>query len=276
MRCPNNPTRSQGDTTHMKIVLNQIVHAATIPACEGAGISKTTGVLLPLRIFFAAVLAQFLSAIPAQGQQLEMPWEKAAATATPTPAAGTSAGAASGRTVYQVGPTADVEAAAEKDNPAAQNNLAVRLEDGSGGHAKDPKAAVRLYRLAAQQGFALAQFNLGRLYYYGLCGLPEDKIEAAKWYKLSADQGSPGAQNAIGYMIERGEGGFTQSKKEAFKWLKLAADQGFAAAQYGVAGLYQYGEGVKKDLKEARKWYKLAADQGDEDAIKALRKLGSQ
>lgn len=77
-------------------------------------------------------------------------------------------------------------------------------------------------------------------------------------------------------MIESGEAGFTQSKKEAFKWYKLAADHGYAAAQYAVGGLYQYGEGVRKDLKEARKWYKLAADQGDEDAEKALRKLGSQ
>lgn len=37
---------------------------------------------------------------------------------------------------------------------------------------------------------------------------------------------------------------------------------------------YYFGDGVKKDYAEAVKWYKKAVEQGDEDAKKALNKMG--
>lgn len=38
--------------------------------------------------------------------------------------------------------------------------------------------------------------------------------------------------------------------------------------------MYEYGKGVAKDKTEAAKWYRKAAEQGDENAQKALRRLG--
>ncbi len=48
--------------------------------------------------------------------------------------------------------------------------------------------AVRFYRLAADQGIAVAQSNLGAMYYNGQ-GVPENFVEAYKWWSLAAAQG---------------------------------------------------------------------------------------
>ncbi len=44
------------------------------------------------------------------------------------------------------------------------------------------------YRLAADQGDADAQFNLGIMYENGR-RVPQDETEAVRWYRLAADQG---------------------------------------------------------------------------------------
>jgi hypothetical protein len=60
---------------------------------------------------------------------------------------------------------------------------------------------VRLSKLAANQGDAAAQNNLGFFYEHGRGGLPKDDGEAARLYKLAADQGNAWAQAAL---IRRG------------------------------------------------------------------------
>jgi TPR repeat protein len=55
---------------------------------------------------------------------------------------------------------------------------------------------VRLYRLAAEQNFVVAQANLGTVYEKG-CGVRRDLNEAAKWYQLAAAQGDANAIEAL-------------------------------------------------------------------------------
>jgi TPR repeat protein len=43
-------------------------------------------------------------------------------------------------------------------------------------------------RARAEQGYASAQYNLGRMYANG-DGVPEDDAEAVRWYRLAAEQG---------------------------------------------------------------------------------------
>ena len=52
-------------------------------------------------------------------------------------------------------------------------------------HAQQPLDELRTL---AEQGDAAAQFNLGFRYDYGW-GVPEDDAEAVRWYRLAADQG---------------------------------------------------------------------------------------
>jgi hypothetical protein len=57
---------------------------------------------------------------------------------------------------------------------------------------QDDREAVRWYRLAAERGYALAQYNLGRMYYFGK-GVPQDYVEGHLWWNLAAAQGDEDA-----------------------------------------------------------------------------------
>ena len=52
---------------------------------------------------------------------------------------------------------------------------------------EDAAEAVRWYRLAADQGFAAAQYNLGTMYVRGR-GVPEDVVTAHMWVSLAASR----------------------------------------------------------------------------------------
>jgi TPR repeat protein len=69
--------------------------------------------------------------------------------------------------------------------------------------------AARLYKLAADQGDAFAQFNLGFFYEQGRGGLPKDDCEAARLYKLAADQGNAMGQGNLGMFYARRLGRLT-------------------------------------------------------------------
>ncbi len=62
------------------------------------------------------------------------------------------------------------------------------MYDNGEGVPQDYAEAVKWYRLAAEQGDASAQYNLGIMYINGK-GVPQDYAEAVKWYRLAAEQG---------------------------------------------------------------------------------------
>jgi TPR repeat protein len=60
----------------------------------------------------------------------------------------------------------------------------------------------------AEQGDVDAQWNLGRMYGNGR-GVPEDDAEAIKWYRLAAEQGYARAQFNLGGMNPKKVAAFT-------------------------------------------------------------------
>ncbi|MBL8660682.1 MAG: sel1 repeat family protein [Rhodospirillales bacterium] len=60
------------------------------------------------------------------------------------------------------------------------------------GVPKDHREAARWYRMAAEQGYANAQVNLGASYFAG-SGLPKDYVQAYMWFNLASSQGFEGA-----------------------------------------------------------------------------------
>ena len=119
--------------------------------------------------------------------------------------------------------------------------------------------SLEWYRLSAEQGDALAQYNLGVKYDNG-DGVPESDAEAVKWFRLAAEQGLSDAQYYLGVMHANGEG-VAQNEAEAVRWFLLAAQQGDADSQYNLAVMYANGEGTHQDDGEAVKWYQMAAEQ---------------
>ena len=83
------------------------------------------------------------------------------------------------------------------------------------------------------------------MYYIGE-GVPQDYAEAVKWYRLAADQGEASAQSDLGFMYAYGTG-VPQDYAEAVKWYRLAAAQGEADAQYNLGLMYCKGQGVPQD-----------------------------
>ena len=88
---------------------------------------------------------------------------------------------------------------------------------------------MRWYRLAADQGDAAAQFNLGVMYAKG-AGVLKDDAEAVRWYRLAADQGDAIAQSNLGVMYATGRGVLKDSVL-AHMWSNIAGTNGNARAR---------------------------------------------
>ena len=93
------------------------------------------------------------------------------------------------------------------------------------------------------------------------------EAEAAKWCQLAAAQGNADAQFNLGVAYGKGQG-VRQDHAEAAKWYRLAAAQGFASAQFNLGFMYVTGQGVRQDYVQAHMLWNLAAAQGVADAIK--------
>jgi TPR repeat protein len=90
-------------------------------------------------------------------------------------------------------------------------------------------------------------------------------VQAARWYRVAAEQGDASAQNNLGVMYANGQG-LGQDDVAAVFWYTQAAEQGHALAQYNLGGMYSSGRGVQRDSVRSYMWMLLAAEAGDETA----------
>ena len=100
-----------------------------------------------------------------------------------------------------------------------------------------------------------SRFNLGFEYYQ-----KEDYEAALVWFKLAAEQGFANALYNLGVMYDQGQG-VAQDYKEAVRWYRKAAEQGHASSQFILGSMYDDGRGVPQDYFQAHLWYNLAASQ---------------
>ena len=100
--------------------------------------------------------------------------------------------------------------------------------------------------------------------------MPKDGIEAARWYRLAAEQGLALAQHSLGVMYANGASRYGHA--EGVRWFWLAAEQGLADAQYNLGFMYADGLGVPQDDVTAHMWFDLAASQSTgEDQNQAVQ-----
>ena len=115
-----------------------------------------------------------------------------------------------------------------------------------------------------ESDLAQAQYKLEVMYKNGQ-GVPENNAEAVKWYRLAANQGNAIAQYNIGIMYAKGDG-VPQNYSEAVKWYRLAARQGYASAQSNIGVMYFNGEGISQNDIRAYMWWSVSAAQGNKIA----------
>lgn len=122
---------------------------------------------------------------------------------------------------------------------------------------RDYTQTVECFRMAALQGHAEAQNNLGMCYYQGH-GVEWDFRQAVAWFLEAARQGHADAQNNLGLCYYLGHG-VKQDYKQAVAWFLKAAKQGHAGAQHNLGVCYDKGHGVRQDTKKADEYFLQSA-----------------
>jgi TPR repeat protein len=166
---------------------------------------------------------------------------------------------------------AAVQSRVAANDPAAETALASCYDLGL--HvAPDGKQSIHWLTEAANQGYAPAQYELGRIYLYGR-GVPADYGKALLWEQNAAEQGDARAQRDLAFMYERGFG-VAMDPARAVEWNRKAAAQGQTDAQLQLARALDQGTGTNKNSDEATRWYAEAASQDQPLAqLELARKL---
>ncbi len=123
------------------------------------------------------------------------------------------------------------EMAAEQGNAKAESNLGLALKNGTGGIKPDPKRALALMERAASKNLPSALNNLGHWYQKGECGLGVNERKAFELFMEAAKKGNADAQCSVGFYYSKGKGGVKKDKAVAISWYKKAADQGHEGAK---------------------------------------------
>ena len=74
--------------------------------------------------------------------------------------------------------------------------------------------------MAAEQGVAEAQYNLGICLFYGN-GCEKNPEEAVKWFRMAAEQEHADAQFSLGTCLDKGIG-CEKNPEEAENWFRMA------------------------------------------------------
>lgn len=129
---------------------------------------------------------------------------------------------------------------------------------------KEYEKASMLYKKAAANGLADAQFMLGYMYTTGW-GVIQNNTEGIRWYRLAAEQGFNKAQYNLATIYNEGKI-VTRNNAEAMRIFKMAAAKNHAPSLRSIGVMYYNGTGVPKNRVEAFNYFLEAAQLGNSDA----------
>jgi len=135
----------------------------------------------------------------------------------------------------------------------------------------DFKQAIHWYQLAANQGDAEAQYELGTFYFYGVV-VERSLPEAFRFTLMAGEQGLAKAQLEVGSFYESGFG-CKKAPGEAIRWYQLAAEQNLLPAILKMATRYHRGKGVPKSKLDCLKLYRKAVELGHKDSQLCVQQL---
>jgi uncharacterized protein len=155
--------------------------------------------------------------------------------------------------------------------------------------AGDIDTAVVLFTQAADNGLAIAQYNLGVMYFTGE-GVAQDYQQSFHYTQLAAEQGHVNAMVNLGVLYYNQLGvqpewmavwplsliNRERHYREAAHWYALAAEYDHGGAQYNLATMYETGLGVEQNLSQAYMWTLLARDNDVPDASLLMATLRRQ
>ena len=140
--------------------------------------------------------------------------------------------------------------------------------------AKDTNLGMHLAQESAAAGSCYGHFVLGVAHLKG--ENQQDRVQAVSHWRLAASQGLASAQHNLGTMYTNGQG-LPQDHAAALKLYQLAASQDYSPAHYSLGHVYENGLGVPQNLPRAAQCYQSASLQSDGefycDAVEALERL---
>ncbi len=157
--------------------------------------------------------------------------------------------------------------AAEAGDAISQNNLASMYANGIG-TGKNMEQAMNWYSKSADQGYALAEYNLGVLLTEDSEDVAPNPAKAKSLFLDAANQSHVPSQNRLGLL-------FLDEKnyEDAFHWFEIAAEAGNVFAQYNVGRCYMKGYGCETDNALAREWLEKALEQGHSGAADLIASI---
>ena len=97
--------------------------------------------------------------------------------------------------------------------------------DGPGHHPRDRRQSD------LDSGYAVAELEtVDLLAAFSIMGVPQDYAEAMRLYRMAAEQGEANSQYGLGLMYEAGKG-VTAHNVEAHMWLNIAGANGIEASR---------------------------------------------
>lgn len=134
--------------------------------------------------------------------------------------------------------------------------------------SNDFEGAAALFRKAADQGSANAQYYLGGMLYFGY-GVKQDSQEGlARLSKAAAKEHGKAQGTLASILLEQGG-----ADQRAYELLLTAAQDDEAASMYLLGTCLENGRGTASNMGEARRWYQRAAEKGHPQAAQALARL---
>jgi TPR repeat protein len=125
--------------------------------------------------------------------------------------------------------------------------------------AFDPTKALQWFQLAAEQGNAAGQYNMGCCFFWGV-GVQKNEKEAVGWFLKAADQGFTVAEYAFGYYLLTDVSAESDAR-QGIPWLLKAAQKGLPEAMYLLGVLAETGDLIPRDENSALKWQKAADEK---------------
>ena len=121
------------------------------------------------------------------------------------------------------------------------------------------------------QGHILGAVAIGDVYYWGK-GVAIDHPRAMAAYKIAAEAGQALSQYQVGFMYCEGFG-VAVDYKQALLWIEKAAAQDHPDAVGLLGVMYSDGKGVTPSWRRAREYYQRAIALGNSPAVKNMQNL---
>ncbi len=152
-------------------------------------------------------------------------------------------------------------------HPRAQTLLGLAYINGDGVE-RNREEGLRLIKLAADQGYADAQYELA-LAWHSQVSL---RTQSIALFESAAIHGHLRAQVKLGELYKAGEIGASAATsghrshaphlQRAFEWFNKAAEQGDTDAIFELGQMHAQGLGKKQDFEQAAECYREAASRG--------------